>query len=330
MKNILHILLFSAFSISGFSQDYQSRINDLNKQLETAISLEDFEKASEIKKQRNLYVELQNAVENEDFKKASQLKAMLNGKSQPSFKKGSDENAVVYLYAGNMVGSIGGYIEVAGAKYELRHSDVTKVVLPAGSTTFKTNNSDGQGLLTRDLEAGKIYFLEFGNKTGRVVKIPTLRFTTFESFKSNLDFVGYPDKVALLKEISEVKEEFKDSEKLSGDNLLYVRFESSCKLCDFEINGVSLIDKIKKNVTYQVKVPNEELFVTYIWDAMDQDTRGDGTDRYEPMFFENLRVDPKSETFLLLEGTLSGKAWVKEVDKATFNHGKQSSFLEVN
>lgn len=138
----------------GYSQDYDAKINELNQQLETAISNEDFEKASQLKKERDLYVELKDAIQHENFERASEIKKEL---TTPETIK--SEKAVIYLFR----------VTEYAKHFDLEYYHHDKFIHQSdGTGYFKYELEPGSHLLwvcgaspsfmTVEVEAGKSYF----------------------------------------------------------------------------------------------------------------------------------------------------------------------------
>lgn len=256
--NKLILLAFLLITFISFSQDYDAKIQELNQQMEAAVSNEEFDKASTLKKERDLYVELKEAIKNEDFQKASKIKAVLSGETisvESNSNTNIPESCIVYFFAGKSVGPVGGYVSTADIEnVNLRSGEIKKVKINSGTRTFITNWSEKKTEVTRNLEPGKIYFIEFNSYMGNGLERPTLRFVNQSTFLSLTNFSEKLPKEYVVQ----------DTDILENESILNFTSNLNCKRCHLEINGIRVLSSFKKKSTYSIGVPADEVVVTLI------------------------------------------------------------------
>ena len=293
MKPIL-VLIFLFVNLICSAQDYQEKIVDLDKQIKQAIAVEDFEKASLLKSERELYTDLQQAIKDEDFEKAEQIKNKLEGEFS-SDQSSIIQDCIIYFFAGETVGPIGG--SISSARFEtlkIASNEIKKVQIPAGELILKTNVTlDIYSVLKRELKPGKVYFIEFGDNfiADPNIKSATLRYVDLKAFNlaTNANF--------------EAPENFKieDSGIKETPSKLNFSVETNCLNCRLFINGAEIVKNLKKKVVYSVSVPSEELSVTFHAKADNKKFKSVAS------FSQNISLSSKPEHFLEIDFNLFGK-----------------------
>jgi protein-arginine kinase activator protein McsA len=89
MKKIVLAVLISLISTLSIGQESpnQKRIKAIPLEIQQAVKSENFEKAAELKKEKELREELEKAIKSEDFAKASQLKSEIDNLNQEEKKQ---------------------------------------------------------------------------------------------------------------------------------------------------------------------------------------------------------------------------------------------------
>ena len=195
----------------------------------------------------------------------------------------SNDDCIVYLFAGNQIGSIGGTVSInSGSPIKLTTNTIEKLTIKPSKITFQTNYSKGYYReLIRTFESNKIYFIEF-NSIGSVLKHPTLRFVDYQTFLRLYEFKGgFPNGY-----------EYADNGKLNNEVQLKFAISNNCKDCEVEINGTPIIIGPEKKTIYSIGVPNKEIVVSII-------NRED--ENSSPSKFSTITLNPKESHFLTID-----------------------------
>lgn len=279
MKKIIALVLGMLWGGSVFAQQYSDEIESLQTAIDKAVAEEDFKVADSLKKQRGLYRDLEEAISSEDFARASEIKQQLNSNQSVN----NTEKSLVYLFAGKYVGLVGGYVKLGGMdKVTLQSGEVKLQELQSGSWHFITNDSERTDEITRELEPGKIYFLEFSSKMGAVAFRPTLRFVDEDMFRSITKFsMEFPKDY-----------EIADGHFEEATTVVNIISRFQCKRCLLEINGTTIKRGFDHKTAYEIHVPKGQIPFSIVEETKISYAR--------PISLNQNIVDVEEETFLYI------------------------------
>lgn len=296
-----------------FSQDYESNVRELNQQIETAISNEDFDKASTLKKERDLYLQLKEAIVKEDFEKASLIKKELEGETEidkSNVMNSSPEDCIVYFVSSKTVGDIGGkiYIDDSELEITMKRRTFTKLHLRSGRTIFRTNHYSTY--VEKVLKSGEIYILEFSNVPccSGFGKYPSLRFLNKEILNSKIE-----------RELKPVEGYVFKDDQVKNETLIKVFFKNNCKKCVVQMNGAEIIEGSNKKVIYEIGVPNEAYLLSFFALCRNKNlTFDNGGSFTDYVFVLNKLIEPNNGGFFMIKGGMTSESEIVQMNKKDF------------
>ena len=92
MTNYIRTAVFVLISFTTFSQGSpnQNRIKQIPLEIQAALKAENYEKAAELKKEKELREEMQKALQTEDYAKAAELKNQIDNGGSSSEDNSSE------------------------------------------------------------------------------------------------------------------------------------------------------------------------------------------------------------------------------------------------